>query len=516
MQALLAKTNPYFGYLALAGLVGAAAQFLVRQQLNWIGWVLLGVGLLALIAWAVGNPQAIRKAVGARETRYGSNTVAMVLIFAAVIGVVNFIVAQRNQTWDVTATQQFTISQQTINLLKGIKDPITIKAFFSEQAYNKKQAQDTLNSYTRYTDKLSVQWIDPVRDPNAAMQYNLTSDGTTFFELGSKRQSTLGVGESDFTGTLMKLLSTEQKTVYFLKGHKERALDGSDQNGYSQLKAALEQNNYKTDTVDLSTNPTLTIQSTVLVIASPQSDLLPDEQKALTSYLEQSGKALFLGDPRSLPSVNEVLKPYGVTLEDGFVIDPVNYVAQLGPTVPIIPDRQGADSANPVTKDLGRILLPASASVTIAEDAPSEETITPMLQTTTQSWLVRPSTRTDGQFNAASDLRGPLNIGALVQAPIKSGDNADNKKNTRIAVVGNSLFATNQFLMTIEGNRDLFVNTVNWLSESEDMIAIGPKPMDTRQIFLMPSDMNLVFWSSVVFLPAVVLAIGGIIWYRRR
>ena len=515
MQALLAKINPYVGYFALAGLVGAGAQYMVRHQLNGIGWAVLGIGLLALILYVAGNPETVRKVLGARETRYGSNTVAMVLIFAAVIGAVNYIVAQHNQRWDVTAAGQFTLSQQTINVLKNLKEPITVKAFFTEQAFNRNQAQDMLKEYAAHTDKLTVEWIDPVRDPMATIQYDLTADGTTFFELGSKRQSTLGVGESDYTSAVLKLISTEEKTVYFLKGHKERDPNGADQNGFSQLKAALEQSNYKIDTVDLSTNPTLTVQSTVLVIASPQSDLLPDEQQALTSYLDQGGKAFFLQDPLGPAGINDVLKSYGVAVEDGFVVDTGYYVAQGGPTVPVIPDRQGAASAHPITKDLGRTMLPASTSVTTSNDATEGVRVIPMLETSGQSWLVRPATRDDAQFDASTDIQGPVNIGALVEAPAKSGDDPDQSK-TRIAVVGNSLFATNQFLMAFDGNRDLFMNTINWLSESEDMIGIGPKPADNRQVFLMQSDMDLIFWSSVVFLPGVVLAVGGIIWYRRR
>ena len=51
---------------------------------------------------------------------------------------------------------------------------------------------------------------------------------------------------------------------------------------------------------------------------------------------------------------------------------------------------------------------------------------------------------------------------------------------TRIVVIGDSDFAANGAL-GIQGNRDLFLNTVGWLSQQENLIAIRPKEPDDRR-----------------------------------
>ena len=57
------------------------------------------------------------------------------------------------------------------------------------------------------------------------------------------------------------------------------------------------------------------------------------------------------------------------------------------------------------------------------------------------------------------------------------------KPETRVVVVGDSDFAANAGL-GIQGNRDLFMNTIGWLSQQENLIAIRPKNPEDRRITL--------------------------------
>ena len=84
-----------------------------------------------------------------------------------------------------------------------------------------------------------------------------------------------------------------------------------------------------------------------------------------------------------------------------------------------------------------------------------------------------------------------------------------------MAVIGDSDFAAN-FALGIQGNRDLFVNTVNWLAQQENLIAIRPKEARDRRVTLTASQQTGVFWMSLLLIPAAVFGAGVYTWWRRR
>jgi ABC-type uncharacterized transport system involved in gliding motility auxiliary subunit len=82
-------------------------------------------------------------------------------------------------------------------------------------------------------------------------------------------------------------------------------------------------------------------------------------------------------------------------------------------------------------------------------------------------------------------------------------------------VVGGSTWASNRFI-TFNGNDDLALNAVNWLSSDEDLISIRPKPQDDRRITMTKAQMNLVRATSQFVLPLIVVIAGVGVWWKRR
>jgi len=85
----------------------------------------------------------------------------------------------------------------------------------------------------------------------------------------------------------------------------------------------------------------------------------------------------------------------------------------------------------------------------------------------------------------------------------------------RVVTFGTSALASNQFL-NVQGNRDLFLNTVSWLLEEEELIAIRPKDPKQTPVFLTATQGRLVFLVSVVLLPAAAMVGGISVALRRR
>jgi ABC-type uncharacterized transport system involved in gliding motility auxiliary subunit len=105
----------------------------------------------------------------------------------------------------------------------------------------------------------------------------------------------------------------------------------------------------------------------------------------------------------------------------------------------------------------------------------------------------------------------------LANAPApKPGDDPNAPKpETRVVVLGDSDFASNSVL-GIQGNRDLFMNIVGWLSQQENLISIRPKEPDDRRITMTSTVQTNIQILALLVIPGVVFASGVYTWWRRR
>jgi ABC-type uncharacterized transport system involved in gliding motility auxiliary subunit len=85
----------------------------------------------------------------------------------------------------------------------------------------------------------------------------------------------------------------------------------------------------------------------------------------------------------------------------------------------------------------------------------------------------------------------------------------------RVVVFGNMDFASNTYLRAL-GNKDLFANAVNWLTEDESLISIRAKPPTDRSLYMTSAEQTLGLLTAVVLLPLAVLLVGAVVWWRRR
>ena len=131
--------------------------------------------------------------------------------------------------------------------------------------------------------------------------------------------------------------------VYFVQGHGERALEGSDQTGYSTIAAALKSDNFEFDGVVLAQVQAVPADATVLVVAGPRTDLFPAEIEMLKAYLARGGKIFFLLDPPAKPetpdliNVIALLKEWAIEVGNNVVVDASGMGQMLGtgPEVPL-------------------------------------------------------------------------------------------------------------------------------------------------------------------------------------
>jgi ABC-type uncharacterized transport system involved in gliding motility auxiliary subunit len=262
----------------------------------------------------------------------------------------------------------------------------------------------------------------------------------------------------------------------------------------------------------------------VLVIAGPQTDFLQPEIDMLKAYLAKGGKAFIMLDPVLKPGqmqptgLQALLMDWGITADNDVVLD----VSGMGRLI-------GADESIPVaasypphaiTQNFQLLTAyPLARSMTPVEGGVNGHTAQSIVETSRSSWgEMDLKALSSGQPAKADDddKKGPVSLAAAVSAPAADGVEKDGKKpETRVVAFGDSEFPSNAFL-GVQGNRDLFLNTVNWLAQQENLIAIRPRDAEDRRITLTADQQTRIFYLTVLIVPGLILLAGVQTWWRRR
>jgi ABC-type uncharacterized transport system involved in gliding motility auxiliary subunit len=498
------------GVAGLIALVLAAVIWVITRELDLRVEVLLGVGALLVALSVVSRPQMYKAALTGRGAKYGSNAGVVIVAFLGILVLLNFLSSRHHRRLDLTETGEYTLSLQTIQILSELTEPVNVTAFYAGDDYRQEDLKDLLTEYSYHTDKISYEIVDPDLEPFVAQQYEISSYGTVVFESGGRRQDIFTVDEQEITGAILKVSRESQKVVYFLTGHGERDPGGYDEAGYSGVRDYLEKDNYVVSTLNLAISGTVPTDASVLIVAAPQSPLLTEESAAIGDYLQSGGKALLMQEPGDDAVLSAVLAEWGVGYENDVIIDPERALFGMDPLSPVV----DSFSFSEITRDLPSVVIVTSRSVTRTLEQPEDVSALALVESSDSSWGetdFEALSRQEAGYDAGADQQGPL---AMVMSVEANGQDED-AAGTRLVVCGDSDFAANSNL-TLGGNVDLFLNSVNWLAEEEELISIRPQPEVSRELILSAWQARFLQYSSVIFLPCLVLLVGAVVWWRRR
>jgi ABC-type uncharacterized transport system involved in gliding motility auxiliary subunit len=501
---------------------------------------LLILGLLLLLAAIIGARAELMTFGRSKRFRYGLNTLALIVLFIAIMILANYLGILKHQRYDLTAAGRFTLAPQTVKVVQGFKEPVKALCFFPDDTQyenNKRKARELLEEYRYVNKNFSFSFVDPESQPALAHQHKIRQSGTIIFISGAREKAVIIPNEQNFTGALLELSGARAKKVYFLTGNGEHDIAGGDQDGYSVPRMGLIRDLYQVQTLNLTLTNEIPADCAVLIMAGTKKVLPPEVKKSLKTFLEKHGKLLMLIDPNPPEEVKEILSDWGLTVKEGHVMDPGSYVAPdmavpavfKGQYPPVVitagldttyfPDAVSFD----LTKVLGTILETKIREGEIKAGWPLRAVqyqnlaILPMILTTPESWMEKGEKKSQGM----EKNRSPLALGAMIIAdrPVMAGASASQpekrEKLTRLVVIGDSDFTSNLHFGN-GGNGDLFLNSVNWLAEEEHLISIRPKPNSFRRLLVNNNQLRFIRYASLGLLPLFTLLMGGIIWWRKR
>lgn len=451
------------------------------------------------------------RGLGVRRVLEGANLVVYTAVGLGIVVLANWFVNRHNHRWDLTPTKKYSLSPQSTKVLKELDRDISIYAFDRER--NLRELRDLLDNFSTVNRRVTVQYVDPDRQPTLAKEFAVRSYGTIVVASGDRHFEAQGQTEQGVTNALIRLLKG-QKTVYFADGHGERDIGSSDRGGYENVQKVLQNENYQVKTLALLQTMRIPEDGALLIIAGPRNDYLTQEIDAIRKYVAGGGRVFFLLDPGvALPNLTGLLAEWKVKPRNDLVIDP-NEIAQLfgaSPSMPLILKY----GSSPIVEPLARTatLFPLTRSFEIDTEYKAGVTAESLCETSPDSFGVADfnSRMREVGFRPGKDIKGPLSV--AVSGTIKG--EGEEKTEGRFVALGTSALAANNYL-SFQSNRDFFMNVVNWLSADEDLISIRPKPPESQQLNLNPQQMRRILYLGVLGLPLLIIAAGITVWWRRR
>src|SRR5438105_4892543 len=516
------------GWLGTALVVAAVAVRFLRPEWDQYAVYAAWAGLACVVLYTLGQWREILDYFQQRNARYGAIAGLSVLIFIGVLVAGNYLSFRQNKRWDLTKNQRYTLSDQTVKLLKNLDKPIKFLVFDKTDGFDR--FRSALDEYKYQSPaKVEVEYVDADKKPVEARQYQVQSYGTVVVEYKGRTEKVTSPEEQDLTGGLVKVLNPNKKKVYFLQGHGERDIDSMDRDGYSEVKAALGRDNYDVAKVVLAQEKDVPADASVVVIAGPKTDLFQPEADMLQRFLRKGGHVFVMVDPpdekaAATPVLDAFLKDWDFQAGKDVVVDASGMGQLIGTdaSVPVV----ATYPQHPITERFNVITaFPLARSITPILPASNGRAAVPIIQTSARSWAETDMAQLRSgrvELNAdKGDKQGPVTIGAVTattatDAPKAEGANADqHPPESRFVTIGDSDFAAN-YAIRIQGNQDLFLNTTNWLAQQENLISIRPKPPSDSRLTITARQANAVAIMSLLVIPALVFGTGVYAWWRKR
>ena len=474
-----------------------------------------------------------------------------IFIVVVITILINLIAAKMFFRLDFTDDQRYSLSDATENILANLDEPITVKAYFSENLPPniekvRSDFRDLLIEYANSSDDNVVyEFINPNEDQKTEMEAQQAGIRPIMINVRERDQvkqqraylgAVLQLGDKKEVipfiqpGAAMEFaLSLSIKKLTLTVKPKIGILQGYGSPDLSELQQADEQLKvlYDVQKFEFSDTAKIPLDFKALLVVAP-SDSIPTRYfNQLDEYLAGGGKLLLAlnrvkGDlstaqGSTLKTGFETwLEKKGITLEDNFVIDANSssvmvrqqqgmFVMNTPVQFPYLPNiTTFAD--NPITNGLESVMLPFASEIKIA---PKDTSITiyPLAMTSKKSGTEKPPLYFDvnRKWKSADFMKS--NIPVAVVAEGKLSGNADSK----MVVISDGDFIVNgkgeRPQKPQDDNVNLFVNSVDWLTDDTGLIDLRTKGVTSRPIDPSLEDGTKTFLKYLNFILPILLTI---------
>jgi len=460
-----------------------------------------------------------------KNLKYGlMSALTILLVFGILIFIILFSM-NHHKRFDMTKNKRFSLDNKSVNVVSSLNKDVEVLVFYGKGGDFKQRARNILDQYTYYTKKLKVRFLETNRNPMLAKELELKNPNSLVVKTPKKKEVLTSIREEDLSNALIKVTQDKQIVVGFVVGHGERPAKtggGGSESGksFSFAYGALEKENYLAETVNILGEKGIPDNIELLIIAGPQSPYLDKEIEKLKEHVK-SGKSLMVMLEPSQKFENKnliaMIKTYGIEVKDEVVLDKLGIQFFGNPFVAVVP--VNLYGKHRIVKDFDiNTFYPISRPLKLTMPPPKTSFFDVIAKTgpAPLSWAKKITggmREKDLVYVKDKDMPGPINLAmaGLVRNSLESKDGKD----ARVVVFGNVNFACNEFILR-QGNKNMFMNCVSWLTAQENLIRIGATKSEFTPLFLDKKQKQIIWTTTILIMPGLVLLAGAFMLLLKR
>jgi len=469
-----------------------------------------------------------------KRTRYGTFSTLTAMFVIGVLVLVNVVVGQFHTKFDMTEEKLYSISDQTKNILDGLTEDITIYPLFRSGQENRVFAE-ILDQYAAASPHITIVPKDPYQYASFVAQYSsedvslpvdsvIVESGKRFRVLPASRLVTYTYDPQTFqqqlssidieprvTNAIQYVLQDDTPMAYEVMGHNEYPLS-------AMFVDIMEEANYTLSSLELMSINKIPEDCDLLIISTPERDYSAAEAEVVLEYLRRGGRALVMVDmlPYELPNLASVLEAYGVQMNNHMIYEAdTSRIIMNDPGIflPIMENHEVNQSI--LAKGYPVILGYAQGVETLAARKNSLK-IEPLLSVTNQAYA-KNNPNAQSVNKEADDLSGPFVVVAAITDNVFV---ANATTVTKLVVCGTSTLLEDVLNNYNYGtNGEFFVKALDWLTDKSDADTVYvPSKTYTATAYLAMTaqQANNTKIVAMGVIPGVTIAVGFVIWLRRR
>lgn len=432
---------------------------------------------------------------------------------------------------DLNKYSEFSISSNSKNLISNIKKPTNIYLIIQEKHQLYMDLQNIIEEYSFYSDKLNIFWTDPVKNPSKTEEliylYKLNSYPALVIDNGirsrviydeelretdSSENTTIFKAERVISSAIFEINNKNKPKIYFTTGNGENLLDDLDDGGYSSINIDLETQSIDLKSFNLDGYNSIPSDASAVVVAGPKRMLSKASLNVLEGYLNSSGRLLVLLDSNYESGLDEILKKWGVSLTSGFVFDEAQTLKGRDVNINNYGKHEITNEIDFLVKLLlPRAIIPISKPNNKDVDLPK---VSMLLRSSNDSWIEMSSLNQYPKYNELDgDILGPIHVGVAIERGVVQELDVE-IPSSKIVLIGDSDFINNANI--IDGNKDFFRRSINWLIDRNNQLDISYKNIKNIKISTSSQNIKANFIIFVFVIPFSILIIGIMILIWRR
>lgn len=430
-----------------------------------------------------------------------------VLLLLLLVGLLGYLGREYNVQWDISQNGRNTLNQASAEILQKMDGPVTVTVYVTDQDARLGDIRNIISEFLRLYQRIkpdfTFTFIDPTEHPKVTQEAGIKVNGEMVVTFNGRSEHLTIVNEQVFTNLLIRLVRSGEKLVMGLSGHGERRLDGRANHDLGEFGKQLSMKGFKTDSLNLAIAQDVPTNASVLIIASPQVNLLKGEVDKILAYVARGGNLLWLIDQESLRGLQPLAEKLSLTLTPGVVVDPQSQQLKAPITFAL-----GANyGQHPITRNFNNItIFPFARQISLNES--KEWNSVSLVEVAQNGWVETGKLESDATFDEMYDVAGPISIAAALRRTLQD-------REQHVVVIGSGHFLANSYLGN-GSNLDFGINLINWLVEDENLITIQPRATLDSNLTMSKSALTEIVSVFLIILPLFFLVCGITVWWQRR